>query len=92
MDSLHEEGFGGDGARDELVMTCTHPCARWAQWKVTAPEKDGDGKIFRFKTVAVLCGEHRNAMKKSAEESDPPIDLRFNFVGAVPNGHFDPQS
>jgi hypothetical protein len=73
-------------------MTCSHPCPRWAQWRVTAPDKDGDGKIVRLKTVAILCGQHKNEMEKAAKISDPPVDLRFNFVGAVRDGSYNPQS
>jgi hypothetical protein len=74
------------------MMTCTENCPRWAQWRVTAPEKDAAGKILRFKTVAILCGEHRRAMEKMAAASEPKIDLRFNFVGAVRDGSYSPQS
>jgi hypothetical protein len=73
------------------MMTCSENCPHWAQWKVSAPEKDAAGKIVKFKTVATLCGQHKNAMKKMVEESDPPVDLRFNFVGAIPDGHHHPQ-
>lgn len=72
------------------MQTCTDNCGRWAQWKVTAPEKNAEGKIVRLKTVAILCGEHKNKMKKMAESSDPPVDLRFNFVGAVRDGSYTP--
>jgi len=74
------------------MMTCSSPCPNWAQWKVTAPEKDAAGKIVRLKTVAILCGQHKNEMKQVAESSDPPVDLRFNFVGAIPDGAYDPKS
>lgn len=72
------------------MMTCTENCPRWAQWKATTPEKDKDGKIVRLKTIAILCGEHKNSMEKMARASDPPIDVRFNFVGAVPHGSYHP--
>lgn len=73
------------------MKTCTENCPRWAQWRVTAPEKDGEGKILRFKTVALLCGQHKTQMEKMAEDSDPKPDLRFNFVGAIPDGAYHPQ-
>lgn len=73
-------------------MTCSHPCPAWAQWRVTAPERNEEGKIVKMKTVAILCGEHKNQMKLAAETSDPRVDLRFNFVGAVRDGSYNPQS
>jgi len=72
------------------MMSCTESCAAWAQWRVTAPERDTQGKIVRLKTVAIVCGRHKNAMQLAAGQSDPPVDLRFNFVGAVPDGAYHP--
>jgi hypothetical protein len=74
------------------MMTCSEGCGRWAQWRVTAPEKNADGKILRLKTVAILCGEHKNTMQKQAESSDPKVDLRFNFTGTIRDGSYSPQS
>jgi hypothetical protein len=74
------------------MMTCTESCSQWAQWKVTTPERDAAGDIVRLRTVAILCGQHKKSMEKMAESSEPKIDLRFNFVGAVPNGSYHPQS
>jgi hypothetical protein len=74
------------------MMTCTESCNRWAQWKVSSPERNEKGEIVYFKTLAILCGEHKNIMQEMAEHIVPKIDLRFNFVGAVPDGAFNPQS
>lgn len=74
------------------MMTCTGgTCTHWAQWRVTAPDKDDKGKIVRLKTVAILCGNHKKEMQEMTEKADPPVDLRFNFVGAVPDGRYSPQ-
>ena len=74
------------------MMTCSEGCGNWAQWRVTAPEKDKAGKVLRLKTVAILCGRHKDAMKKMADDAEPKVDLRFNFVGAIRDGSYSPQS
>lgn len=76
------------------MMACTSNdnCQHWAQWRVTAPEKDAKGKIVRLKTIAILCSQHKKEMEKLALNNEPAIDLRFNFVGAVPDGSYSPQS
>lgn len=61
-------------------------CGQWAQWRVSAPEKDANGKIVKWTTKAVLCGEHKKQMQAESEQSDPKPDLRFNFVGSIPDG------
>ncbi len=61
-------------------------CTNWAQWRVSAPEKDGDGKIVKWTTVAVLCGEHKKAMQAANDKAEITPDLRFNFVGSIPDG------
>lgn len=61
-------------------------CGQWAQWRVSAPEKDGDGKIVKWRTIALLCGQHKKAMERANVNTEPKVDLRFNFVGAVPDG------
>lgn len=61
-------------------------CSQWAQWRVSAPEKDSDGKIVKWTTVSILCGEHKKKMQAETETADPKVDLRFNFVGSIPDG------
>ena len=73
------------------MMNCSENCPHWAQWRVTVPEKDGDGKILRLKTIAILCGQHKNAMEKASAHAEPKVDLRFNFVGAIPDGSYHSQ-
>jgi hypothetical protein len=72
-------------------MFCSEGCNNWAQWRVVVPEKDDNGKVLRLKTVAILCGTHKQAME-AAVKHDPGIEIRFNFVGAVPDGAYHPQS
>lgn len=72
------------------MMSCSENCAQWAQWRVSIPEKDDKGKVLRLKTIAILCGEHKSAMEAAAKH-DPATDIRFNFVGAFPDGSYHPQ-
>jgi hypothetical protein len=68
------------------MLTCSEGCGQWAQWRVTVPEKDATGKVQKFRTVAELCGTHKTVMETAALAADKPLDLRFNFVGAIPDG------
>jgi hypothetical protein len=74
------------------LKLCEEGCPNWAQWRVSAPEKDGDGTVIRWNTVAFLCGTHKKAMQEAQSAADPKIDLRFNFVGSIPDGVNRPKS
>jgi hypothetical protein len=68
------------------MMTCSEGCGEWAQWRVSVPEKDATGKVVKFRTVALPCSTHKKSMEEAALKSEPSLDLRFNFVGAIPDG------
>lgn len=70
------------------MQTCAMAgCGQWAQWKMARPIKGPDPKdstkqiVLRFETVGILCGQHKREIEAKPFESD----LRFAFVGAVPD-------
>jgi hypothetical protein len=68
------------------MLACSEGCGQWAQWRVSVAEKDATGKVVKFRTVALPCGRHKKTLEAAALKAEPSVDLRFNFVGAIPDG------
>lgn len=74
-----------------MMKVCTEqPCSNWAQWRMTTPATDEQGKvlvdakgaILRLVTLGMICGVHKQKIESTPREQD----LRFNFIGAAPLG------
>lgn len=70
-----------------MMTTCAF-CENWAQWRISKAERNEarelTGKLIVY---ALVCHGHKQVL-----EQDPPeSDLRYAFVGAVPDGVNYPQ-
>lgn len=77
---------GRFGVKEDMlnIQLCTEfGCPQWAQWRVTTPEIDEDGKpTGKLTLVGLVCGPHKELLSEVAHD----LDLRFSFAGAVIRG------
>ena len=62
-----------------MMRTC-NICPEWAQWRVSNPTYDKDGKLINLELIAMLCSGH----KQDQEKMPTNAELLFNFIGYSP--------